>query len=113
MKTVFIDVGMNQRGTVTIPGDSLHGHRGLWFYDPTVVGREVEVGDTVVFTCLRTDVVAVGRCEELVRPEQYPKFCSRLNTHGFRWGEMPEWDADLHRLIDETLHRTPGNWAQL
>lgn len=87
MKTVRLNV-------ITCALDSLllsapaceQGHKGLWFYSTEGTnGVEVEVGDVVEFMHNVTDVVAVGLATELVRAEDYPKFCSRVNDKGFKW----------------------------
>jgi hypothetical protein len=109
MRTVRINVGMNQLDAILVPGTGENGHRGLWFYDPTSVdpAGEIRAGDTVYFTKFFSEVVALGTVTEVVDPEAFPKLCSRINSRGFRW--TPD-DRAREELISWTA-RTVGETA--
>lgn len=101
MRVWNIDVGMNQRDSLLLapPAAAGDGHRGLWFYDPAVVGGTIEVGDAVRFTLFGDAVLAAGRVVAHERPDDHPKFCSRINHEGFRWeGVDPAFVDEYERV---------------
>lgn len=59
------------------------GHRGIWFYDPTLYG-DIVVGDVVVFKSSGM-FLAQGVVTGVVKFEDYPKYCSAINSKGFSW----------------------------
>jgi hypothetical protein len=84
MKYHKIEVGMVGRSSVLLEGDSPERHRGIWFYDPAIVG-EVNVGDEVCFVVCG-GAIGCGKVTEIgLKPTDFPKFCSGLNSAGFRW----------------------------
>jgi hypothetical protein len=83
-KVVRIYVPMVARASATLPGNEPDAHKGIWFYDPVVFG-DIEVGDMIEFESA-LEVIDFGTVIEVgLNPVDYPKFCSRLNSRGFRW----------------------------
>lgn len=93
--THFINLSPFQYGAALLPSDKCGiGHRGIWFYDPTVQ-TEVNTGDEVRFIRYmdREEVMAFGIVTEVLDPRQFPKFCSALNSKGFRWRDKEPKDG--------------------
>jgi hypothetical protein len=101
MRIHEIPLSTHQLDAALIRGsdNSVSGHRGLWYYDPTNYREEFRVGDLVHFTRF-CETLAVGQITSLCRSEEMPKVCSRINSRGFRWrdlnaDELSEFNATM------------------
>lgn len=80
-----IVVSMIARQALLTSGNDADAHRGIWFHDPSVITIPMVVGDRVEFECCGT-VIQVGVITEVdIIPDRFPKFCSGVNSKGFRW----------------------------
>lgn len=82
-------VNMISRSSLLLEGYGQDSHRHIWFVDPALLKQPLELGDEVQFLgpaseiIIRTRVVTLG-----LRPEDFPKFCSSINSVGLRWEEI-------------------------
>jgi hypothetical protein len=91
-------------GPIKTTTGTAEGHRGVWYYAPEVVKKEIRVGDIVIFQN-NGDAVEVGEVTELLGPQSPEmKVCSRINDRGFKWVTR----ADLRKHITG-LETKPGN----
>lgn len=91
MKTVTLHVPMSARDALLLPRGMADGHRGVWFYDPTVLKEgPIDVGDTVVFVSGGSEIAKVvvvkeGRGNVELPEGDFVKYCSRINGKVFAW----------------------------
>lgn len=81
-----ITIPMISRDALLIEGEEADRHRGVWFYDP-VQYPEMVAGDIVwFFVSNEQKILIAGSITEVgLLPADFPKFCSGLNSRGFRW----------------------------
>ena len=88
---------MIARDALLLPPGCGEGHRGIWFYDPTVYG-EIKTGDRVIFHSGGEEVAkGVVTADEQMpsgdMPEDFRKYCSRVNGKVFFWSDEPSRGA--------------------
>lgn len=88
MKRTYPITSISRESILLPEGATKDSHRGVYFYDPKTF-ESAEVGDVVEFTCCG-EVVAIGMVCAIAHREDYPKWCSGINSSGFLWTDIPE-----------------------